>query len=85
MGASYPFLEIRNYCESNVHLSSYTGFSVQLRTIRSWMDTVVDNLPNAKRIVSIILCRWAETDIIAYDKYLHKWFPTEQSKVRIDK
>ncbi|KAL5259189.1 hypothetical protein ACHWQZ_G009596 [Mnemiopsis leidyi] len=54
--------------------------NVQLRTLRTWMDTITDGLPNAKRVVSVILCRWAESDITAFDKYLHKWFPTEQSK-----
>ena len=55
--------------------------SVQLRTLRRWMDTVVDGIPNAKRVVSIILCRWVEDDIKAYDRLLHKWFPIKPPKV----
>ena len=45
------------------------------------MDTVVDGIPNAKRVVSIILCRWVEDDIKAYDRLLHKWFPIKPPKV----
>ncbi|XP_063680388.1 macro domain-containing protein PG1779-like isoform X1 [Bolinopsis microptera] len=55
--------------------------NVQLRTLRRWMDTIVDGIPNAKRVTTIILCRWIDRDINALDRLLHKWFPTDPPKV----
>lgn len=51
--------------------------NIGLRSVRQWMDTVVDGTPNQKRVGCVIFCVFNVDDVAAYDRYLHTWFPTD--------
>lgn len=56
---------------------------IACKTIRTWMTAVVDGKPNYKRVTSIIFCRWTDTDVKAFDKGLHKWFPLDETQLNM--